>query len=204
VSRLTRHNTLAFALACACAVPTTALAQTGGESEPANPAETGGTQFVPPPPPPKRAKIDANGYAIAPAGAPRAIVRMIEAANLIVGKPYRYGGGHKPYARSSSRGSGRSKVVLDSGYDCSGSVSFALYGARLLRSPLDSRSFAKWGLGGPGRWVTVYTNPGHAYIVIAGLRFDTSLRDDPSRTGPAWSKRLRVHDSFQARHPRNL
>ena len=74
----------------------------------------------------------------------------------------------------------------------------------MLKSPLDSRSFASWGLKGPGRWVTVYTNPGHAYVVIAGLRFDTSMRDDPSRTGPGWSKRLRTADSFVARHPRNL
>jgi len=204
VSSLTRHNTLAFALACACALPSTALAQTGGEPSGAasDPGQTGGTVFTPPPPPPKKAKIDANGYAIAPARAPRAVKRMIEAANMIVGKPYRYGGGHKPYARTSRRG--RRSIVLDSGYDCSGSVSFALYGARLIRSPLDSRSFARWGSAGPGRWVTVYTNPGHAYIVIAGLRFDTSLRDDPSRTGPAWSKRLRVSDSFVARHPRGL
>jgi cell wall-associated NlpC family hydrolase len=204
MSSLTRHSSLAFALACACALPATALAQesAGGATQPSDPGQTGGTVFTPPPPPPQKAKIDANGFAISPAGAPIAVQRMIEAANLIVGKPYRYGGGHKPYARTSR--SGRSSVALDSGYDCSGSVSFALYGARLLRSPLDSRAFARWGLSGPGRWVTVYTNPGHAYVVIAGLRFDTSLRDDPSRTGPAWSKRLRVNNSFVARHPRNL
>ena len=201
---LTRNSTLAFALACACGLPSTAFAQTGGEPTEvaSDPGQTGGTVFTPPPPPPKRAKIDANGYAIAPASAPLAVKRMIEAGNMIVGKPYRYGGGHKPYARSSSKG--RRSVVLDSGYDCSGSISFALYGARLLKSPLDSRSFASWGLEGPGRWVTVYTNPGHAYIVIAGLRFDTSMRDDPSRTGPGWSKRLRRSNSFVARHPRSL
>ena len=188
---------MAFACASACAIPTGAIAQTGGE---ATPSDTGGTAFTPPPPPPKRAKVDQHGFAIAPAGAPTAVQRMIDAANMIVGKPYRYGGGHRPYARSSRSG----EAVLDSGYDCSGSISFALYGARLLKSPLDSRSFASWGSKGPGRWVTVYTNPGHAYIVIAGLRFDTSMRDDPSRTGPAWSKRLRRSDSFVARHPRNL
>jgi hypothetical protein len=199
VSSRGRHRTLAFALACACALPTTALAQTGGEAEPSDPGETGGTVFVPPPPPPKRAKI-VDGQAIAPASAPRAVKRMIEAGNMIVGKPYRYGGGHKAYARSSST----RQVVLDSGYDCSGSVSFALYGGRVLKSPLDSRSFMNWGLEGPGRWVTVYTSPGHAYAVIAGLRFDTSMRDDPTRTGPGWSKRLRRSDSFVARHPRNL
>ena len=190
-----RHKTLAMALAAACLLAPTAAAET----READPGATGGAEFVPPPPPPKRAKI-VDGRAIAPARAPRAVKRMIEAANLIVGKPYRYGGGHKPFARSSST----RKLILDSGYDCSGAVSMALYGARLLSSPLDSSSFMKWGLAGPGRWVTVYTNPGHAYIVIAGLRFDTSLRDDPSRTGPAWSKRLRTSDSFVARHPRGL
>jgi hypothetical protein len=192
-------------LACACALPATALAQTGGESSgtASEPGQTGGTVFTPPPPPPKKAKIDANGYAIAPAAAPRAVKQMIEFGNMIVGKPYRYGGGHQPYARTS-KARGRRSVVLDSGYDCSGSISFALYGGGVLKSPLDSSSFASWGLRGPGRWVTVYTNPGHAYVVIAGLRFDTSMRDDPSRTGPAWSKRLRVSDSFVARHPRNL
>ena len=188
-----------MALACvgAAAIPSAAMGQTGGE---ATPSDTGGTAFTPPPPPPKRAKIDQHGFAIAPASAPTAVKRIIEAGNMIIGKPYKYGGGHKPYARSSRTG----KAALDSGYDCSGSVSFALYGARLLKSPLDSRSFASWGSKGTGRWVTVYTNPGHAYLVVAGLRFDTSMRDDPSRTGPGWSKRLRRSDSFQARHPRNL
>ena len=59
-----------------------------------------------------------------------------------------------------------------------------------------------WGRRGKGRWITVYANPGHAYVVVAGLRFDTSMRDDQSRTGPAWSKRLRRSSSFVARHPR--
>jgi len=151
---------------------------------------SGGAMFVPPPPPPKKAKV-VDGLAFAPRDAPRRVKRVIAAGNQIVGKPYRYGGGHTIYASRS----------LDSGYDCSGSVSFALHGGLFVRSPLDSSSFMSWGRSGPGRWITVYTNPGHAYVVVAGLRFDTSMRDDPSRTGPAWSKRLRRSDSFVARHP---
>jgi hypothetical protein len=164
------------------------LGAAGGATAATSPS--GGAAFIPPPPPPQRATV-YNGKAIAPAGAPTRIKRVIEAGNRIVGKPYRYGGGHTAF---SSR--------LESGYDCSGSVSYALYGGRFLRSPLDSRSFAGWGRSGPGRWITVYTNPGHAYVVVAGLRFDTSLRDDPSHTGPAWSKRLRRSASYQPRHPR--
>jgi cell wall-associated NlpC family hydrolase len=194
-------------VACACL----AAALTGGATAGAQsfvsdgsvPSSTsgGGAMFVPPPPPPKKAKI-VNGLAIAPRNAPRAVKRMIEAGNRIIGKPYVYGGGHKIYARSSRT----RRTQLDRGYDCSGTVSFALYGARLLRSPLDSSSFMSWGRAGVGRWVTVYTNPSHAYIVIAGLRLDTSLRDDPSRTGPGWSRRLRTsaNGAFVARHPRNL
>ena len=98
---------------------------------------------------------------------------MIAAANRLVEKPYIYGGGHKPF---SSR--------LDKGYDCSGSVSYALYGGRFLRSPLPSGALMDWGQDGPGRWITVYATAGHAYIVVAGLRFDTS-HARPQRSGPA-------------------
>ena len=165
-----------------------ALGATGSAT--AATAPSGGAAFIPPPPPPSKATI-WNGKAIAPRGAPDRIKAVIEAGNRIIGKPYRYGGGHTAF---SSR--------LDSGYDCSGSVSYALHGGRFLRSPLDSRSFASWGRRGPGQWMTVYTNPGHAYLVVAGLRFDTSMRDDPRRTGPGWSKRLRRSASFVPRHPR--
>jgi hypothetical protein len=193
VSALTRHTHLYAALACAGLLAlgggATALAQepsSGGSS-------TGGAAFIPPPPPPQRARIWA-GQAIAPAGAPDRVKAVIAAANQIVGKPYRYGGGHRAY---SSR-------QLDSGYDCSGSVSFALHGGRFLRSPLPSGDLMDWARTGPGRWITVYSSPGHAYLVVAGLRFDTSLRDDPSRTGPAWSKKLRRSASYVPRHPRGF
>jgi hypothetical protein len=114
---------------------------------------------APPPPPVPRAQI-VDGQAVAPPGAPPRVVGAITAANRIVTKPYRYGGGHRSFE--------------DSGYDCSGSVSYALSGGGLLRTPLDSRSFAKWGVPGRGTWITVYTNPSHAYVVIAGRRLDTS------------------------------
>ena len=139
-----------------------------------------------------RAVIDDNGFAVAPAGAPPQVINAIAAANKIVGKPYRYGGGHAK--------------VEDSGYDCSGTVSYALLGGKLLKgTPLDSSSFMRWGQAGPGQWVTVYTNPGHAFVVIAGLRLDTSAAGDPSGAkGPRWRPVLRSTRGFKARHPEGL
>ena len=165
---------------------------------------TGGSVYVPPPPPAKRAKI-VNGIAVPPAGAPARVKRAIAAANLIVRKPYVYGGGHKPYP------SGQRAMItsnLDRGYDCSGTVSFALYGGRFLKSPLDSSSFMSWGRPGKGRWITVYTNPGHAYMVIGGLRLDTSGGDRVapeerrSGKGPRWRKYRRSPVGYTARHPK--
>ena len=179
-------------LACACllvlAIASTATAQSA--------SRTGGAVFVPPPPPPKKAKI-VNGLAVVPAGAPARVRRVIEYGNRLIGKPYVYGGGHKPYA-------GRSASLLDSGYDCSGTVSYALFGGRFLRSPLPSGPMMNWARTGPGRWITVYASPGHAYMVVAGLRLDTSMRDDPTRTGPGWSKKLRESAAFTPRHPRGF
>jgi hypothetical protein len=153
----------------------------------------GGATFTPPPPPPEKATL-VNGRLIAPASAPRRVKRAIEAANRIVEKPYVYGGGHKLYK----------KGVLDVGYDCSGAVSYALYGGRFLRSPLPSGALMSWGQDGPGQWITVYAHGGHAYVVVAGLRFDTSMRDADApgpRTGPRWSRTLRKSKAFVARHP---
>ena len=152
----------------------------------------GGATFEPPPPPPEEATL-VDGRVIAPASAPRRVKRVIEAANRLVEKPYVYGGGHKPFSST-----------LDSGYDCSGAVSYALYGGRFLRSPLPSGALMSWGEEGPGDWITVYAHGGHAYIVVAGLRFDTSLRDPDApgpSTGPRWSRTLRESDAFVARHP---
>ena len=191
---LLRHRLLLALAACACVF---VLASAGSAVATTNPS--GGAAFVPPPPPPQKATI-MGGRAIAPAGAPDRVKRVIEAGNQIIGKPYKYGGGHKTLASTSRRRALR----LDSGYDCSGSISHALGGGRFLRAPLNSTGFMSWGQSGPGSWITVYAHGGHAYLVVAGLRLDTSLREDPSRTGPQWSKKLRVQSSFQARHPRGF
>jgi hypothetical protein len=126
-----------------------------------------------------------NGVAYAPTDAPPEVQKAIWAANKIQGKPYRYGGGHRAF---SSRG-----------YDCSGTVSYALHGGGLLDEPLDSSQFMKWGEKGEGEWITVYTNPGHAYAVIAGYRWDTS--GDVGETGPRWHPDIRSSSGFVARHP---
>jgi len=185
--RLIRHRLPYVIAAIAClsgmAFAGSATAQT---------SSSGGAAFVAPPPPPKKAKV-VNGRAIAPRGAPKRVKRVIAAGNKIIGKPYRYGGGHRSF--SSRR--------LDSGYDCSGTVSFALNGGRFIRSPLPSGDLMSWGRSGPGRWITVYAHGGHAYMVVAGLRLDTGMRDPdaPTTSGPAWSKTLRRSSAFVARHP---
>jgi hypothetical protein len=180
---------LCAAVAAACVL----VAGLAGTASAAKTSSTGGATFEPPPPPPEEATL-VDGRVIAPASAPRRVKRVIEAANRLVEKPYLYGGGHRPF---SSR--------LDSGYDCSGAVSYALYGGRFLRSPVPSGAMMSWGREGPGRWITVYAHGGHAYVVVAGLRFDTSLRDPDApgpRSGPRWSRTLRESDAFVARHPR--
>jgi peptidoglycan hydrolase-like protein with peptidoglycan-binding domain len=135
-----------------------------------------------------RARLSANGRtAIAPNGAPQQVKDAIAAANRITRKPYRYGGGHGRWN--------------DSGYDCSGSVSYALHGGHLLSSPLPSGPFMSWGRPGAGRWITVYANSGHAYAVIAGLRFDTSSAGAGGGSGPRWRTRARSSSGYVARHP---
>jgi hypothetical protein len=179
---------VALAAACLLALSVVAPARAARTSD------SGGATFEPPPPPPEEATL-LDGRVIAPASAPPRVKRVIEAANRLVEKPYVYGGGHKPF---SSR--------LDRGYDCSGAVSYALYGGRFLRSPLPSGALMKWGQDGPGEWITVYAHGGHAYLVVAGLRFDTSMRDPDAPgpgTGPRWSRTLRRSNAFVARHPRN-
>jgi cell wall-associated NlpC family hydrolase len=136
--------------------------------------------------PPGKATL-INGRAIPPVNAPPAVKKVIAAANKIRTKPYIYGGGHARF--------------WDAGYDCSGSVSFALHGGGFLSSPLPSGPMETWGNGGRGRWITVYANSGHAYAVIAGLRWDTA--GNTSGTGPRWHKSLSAAASgpFIARHP---
>jgi hypothetical protein len=183
------HIKLLCAAVAAAALLVMALA---GPASAGRSKTSGGAQFQPPPPPPEEATL-LDGRVIAPASAPRRVKRVIEAANRLVEKPYIYGGGHKPF---SSR--------LDRGYDCSGAVSYALYGGRFLRSPLPSGDLMDWGEDGPGQWITVYAHGGHAYVVVAGLRFDTSMRDSDApgpSSGPRWSRTLRESNAFVARHP---
>ncbi len=118
---------------------------------------------------------------------PGALGRLIGGANRIAGMPYKYGGGHRTFN--------------DTGYDCSGSVSYALHAAGLLKSPLDSSGFMSYGEPGPGRHVTVYANSGHAFMVVNGRRYDTSaLRE----TGSRWTNEPRSTSGFVARHPPGL
>jgi hypothetical protein len=142
------------------------------------------------------AQLLPDGTAAAPAGAPPQVQRAIWAANKIVGKPYVYGGGHGAFKSP--------------GYDCSGTVSYALHGGGLLSAALDSSSFMSWGQKGRGVWITVFTNPGHAYAVIAGLRLDTSAagvtRQNTTnalafQSGPRWRPVLRDSRGYRQRHP---
>jgi cell wall-associated NlpC family hydrolase len=126
-----------------------------------------------------------GGRAIAPLDAPPAVKRVIAAANRIRTKPYLWGGGHGRW--------------WDRGYDCSGAVSYALRGGDFIDSPLPSGPMERWGSPGPGRWITVYANPGHAYAVVAGLRWDTS--GNSRGTGPRWHAEMASSGGFVARHP---
>ena len=130
-----------------------------------------------------RAKVLADGTAIAPENAPDIVKRVILAANEIAKFPYKWGGGHGAWR--------------DNGYDCSGSVSFALAGAGLLKTPLTSGGFLNYGAPGPGKWITIYTNHGHIFMVVAGLRFDTSGQ---GRAGTRWQTESRSTSGFAVRH----
>ncbi len=129
-----------------------------------------------------------SGIALAPPDAPEAVQKVINAANTIVGRPYVWGGGHASF--------------YSYGYDCSGSVSFALFGGGLIPEPLTSGSLEGWGAPGPGRWITVYANAGHTFMEIAGLRWDTV--GDARGTGPRWHLAPTSTAGFVVRHPPGL
>jgi hypothetical protein len=152
-----------------------------GTSTPEHPMVTGNT-----------AKI-VNGVAYAPSYAPIEVKKAIWAGNQIRKKPYAVGGGHGRWN--------------DSAYDCSGSVSYVLHAAGLLKTSEDSGTMESWGQQGAGQWITVYTNPGHAFVEIAGIRLDTSAEQDPnppSGTGPRWRPVMDTTNGFMARHPDQL
>jgi cell wall-associated NlpC family hydrolase len=144
-------------------------------------ADTGGHVSV------DRASALPNGVAVPPLEAPEAVKQIIEAGNIIARSPYVWGGGHGKW--------------IDKGYDCSGSVSFALAAAGLLNGPLDSGRLAQWGSAGPGRWVTIYANSGHVFMEVAGIRFDTSGQ---RVTGSRWQNAGRPTAGFAVRHPPGL
>ena len=120
-------------------------------------------------------------------GLPITVRRVIYAGNRIAHKPYKYGGGHGSF--------------VDSGYDCSGSVSYALHGGGLLSVPKDSSEFMSWGAPGPGRYITIYANPGHAYMVVHGRRFDTT---GAGGSGGRWQQAMRSSSGYTVRHPPGL
>jgi cell wall-associated NlpC family hydrolase len=132
-----------------------------------------------------------NGYAAAPMNAPANVQQVIWTANQIIGLPYVFGGGHASFTAS--------------GYDCSGTVSFALHGGSLLSTPMDSSEFMHWGSHGAGRWIAVFGNAGHAYMDVAGLRLDTSAADDPTnQQGPRWRPLRTDNSGYTVRHPLGL
>src|SRR3954447_10760746 len=134
------------------------------------------------------AAILLTGVALPPPNAPEAVKGAIHAANTIIGRPYIWGGGHGSF--------------YSRGYDCSGSVSFALFGGGLIPRPLTSGELEHWGAPGPGKWITVYANAGHTFAEIAGLRWDTV--GDAQGTGPRWHLAPTGTAGFVVRHPPGL
>jgi cell wall-associated NlpC family hydrolase len=200
-----------FAL-LALAVPSSALAAGGSglksssaksktktNSKKVTPADNGGAGISGPAPgtsTPERPMVTGNtakivdGVAYAPSYAPIQVKKAIWAGNQIRKKPYAVGGGHGKWN--------------DSAYDCSGSVSYVLHAAGLLKTSEDSGTMESWGQQGAGQWITVYTNPGHAFVEIAGIRLDTSAEQDPnpaSGSGPRWRPVMNSTSGFMARHP---
>lgn len=135
-----------------------------------------------------KVEVDKNGQAKSPIGAPDAVQAVIAAGNQITNFPYIWGGGHGSFQAR--------------GYDCSGSVSYALRGANLVSEPLVSGDFEDWGEPGPGKWITVYANAGHVFMIVGGVRYDTSFRDGPY--GTRWQTAKRPMSGFVVRHPAGL
>ena len=163
-----------------------AAAQSGGTTTPTDPGTT-----TPPPASttPGVATLQADGSALAPPDAPRPVRKAINAANKIRTRPYIFGGGHRSFKAK--------------GYDCSGAVSYVLHAAGMLKRPMPSGPLARrWGAPGVGQWITVYANRGHAYVVIAGLRWDTSVGGDPVNTqpGPRWRSTARSSAGYAAKY----
>jgi hypothetical protein len=137
------------------------------------------------------AMLRTDGKAAIPRDAPKAVRRLIRQANHIIGKPYKWGGGHVK--------------LRDRGYDCSGAVSFALVKAKMLEAVLVSGMFKRWGTAGSGNWISVHARTSHVYMEVAGLRLDTSTVGDPSGSdGVRWRPLIGKRSGFTARHPAGL
>jgi hypothetical protein len=137
--------------------------------------------------PGRTATLD-NGYAMAPRAAPFFVQEAIDAGNQLIGKPYRYGGGHRTF--------------YDDAYDCSGAVCYVLHSIGRMNTPTPSKELRAYGEGGPGTWITIYASSGHTFLVVAGLRFDTGY--GTGEHGPSWLTRSRPADEFVMRHPIGL
>lgn len=137
---------------------------------------------------PGRSALLKNGYAYAPRRAPRQVIAAIAAGNRLQGKPYKWGGGH---AR-----------LHDTGYDCSGSVSYVLREAGIIRGSMPSRAFLHYGKRGQGKWITIYARKGHVFMTVAGLRLDTG--GSGARSGPQWKPWKREAKGYIMRHPPGL
>jgi hypothetical protein len=171
-------------LACTLGIAIPAAAQTGGTPPPGSTTTTAA-----PTGPPGKAILLPDGTAQAPANAPPAVQAAIYAGNEIHTRPYRWGGGHRSF--------------YDSGYDCSGAVSYVLHAAGFLSSPLTSGGLAtSWGIPGKGYWITVFANAGHTYMKVAGLRFDTSGAGEKLNqgSGPRWRKSKRKPRGYSIKH----
>ncbi len=149
-------------------------------------AESGGEGLV------SRATLNRDGTATIPPDAPARVAAIIQAGNEVARKPYVYGGGHGRFANS---------VWSDTAYDCSGSISFTLAAAGMINHPMTSGALADWGEPGPGKWVTIYAHAEHAFMYVAGLRFDTSGRQI---TGSRWQTAPRNMAGFRVVHPKGL
>jgi hypothetical protein len=192
--RLRAVAVLSFALAGLAPAPALAEPALGGTAPtPASKEKSGTGKSGPADSTPlsttsgETARLLADGTAQAPRSAPEAVKRVIAAGNQIAKLPYRYGGGHA--------------LLNDTGYDCSGSVSFALRGGGLFDGAAPSSGFYRYGESGPGRWITVYAHGGHMYMVVAGLRFDTS---GARQTGSRWQTAPRPATGYIVRHPPGL
>lgn len=135
-----------------------------------------------------RSAMLVGNRAVAPRNAPPEVKRAIEAANRIAGLPYKWGGGHA--------------VLDDSGYDCSGAVSYVLRNAGLLNGQMPSKGFLNYGKRGHGDWITIYARKGHVFMTIAGLRFDT--QGTTKQDGPRWRPESRKSKGHVVRHPPGL